>query len=328
MKKSLIALAALAAVTAASAQSTVTISGTYGGALQAYDANAVKQSGVAVTDSSVKFAGVEDLGGGLKASFAMQLTMGSQRGMETSDGVVKEDSSVALSGALGTVAFTNTRTSDTGINGMVFSNWLPRTSWYDTVSARGATDIVSYTSPAILPGLTVGIARSEIGLTSAGVLKNADGVKTDGSTASTTGYKTTVLSANYANGPLAVMFAQKSTNLDAAFVAAGMEKSNTELAATYDFGMAKVGFAFDSKTTSTGDALTGYSVNVPLGAFAVGFNTAARGDNKFTEYGVNYALSKRTTVAVQAGKMSGVTSNSASTSTIGNQYRVGIKHTF
>ena len=317
-------------MTAASAQSTVTISGAYGAAVQSYTLADVKQKGVAVTDSSVKVGATEDLGGGLKATFAMQLTMGNQRGMETSDGVTKEDSSVSLSGGFGTVTLANTRTSDTGINAMVFAAWTPRTSWYDTVSARAATDVISYTSPAIMPGLTVGISQAEIGLTSAGVLKNADGVKTDGSTASTTGYKVTTISANYVNGPMTVMFAQKNTNLSAAFVAAGMEKGNTELAAIYDFGVAKVGVAYDGKTTTTGDALTGFSVNVPVGAMSVGFNTAKRGDNKFTQYGVNYSLSKRTTLSAQAGKHSGVMSNQAAStsSTMGNQYRVGVLHTF
>jgi hypothetical protein len=296
--------------------------------MQSYTSANVKEKGIAVTDSTVRVAAVEDLGGGLKASFAMDFGMGSQRGVSSTSGLTKEDSSISLSGGFGTVTLANTRTGDTGLSAMVFSAWLPRVGWYDTVSARAATDVISYTSPAIIPGLTVGASQAEIGLTSAGVLNNADGVLTNGSTASTTGYKTTTVSANYANGPMTVMLAQKSTNLSAALVALGMKKGNSELAAIYDFGVAKIGVAYDSKTTTTGSALTGFSVNVPFGAVSVGYNTAKRGDNEFTQYGVNYSLSKRSTLSAQAGKNSGVTSNSAATSTIGQMYRVGIKHTF
>jgi hypothetical protein len=256
----------------------------------------------------------------------MDFTLGSERTTK----MAKEDSSLSLSGGFGTLTLANTRTGDTGINAMVFSAWTPRVSWYDTVSARAATDVISYTTPAIMPGLTLGVSQAEVGFTSAGVLKNADGIKTDGSTASTTGYKVTTVSANYVNGPMTVMFAQKNTNLSAALVALGMEKGNTELAGIYDFGVAKVGVAYDGKTTTTGKALTGFSVNVPVGAISVGFNTAKRGDNKFTQYGVNYALSKRTTLIAQSGKNTGVMSNQAAAadSTMGAQYRVGIKHTF
>jgi hypothetical protein len=250
--------------------------------------------------------------------------------------LTKEDSSVALAGPFGTVAFTNTRTSDTGINAMVFSMWLPRTAWYDTVSARVATDVVSYTSPAIVPGLTAGVSQAAVAYNSNGVVCSADGVLSNGTVDTSlctaalgfTGYKVNVLSANYSNGPLVIMAAQKSTNLSSTLVALGLKKSNSELAVTYDFGVAKVGLGYDSKTTNTGSTLLAYSVNVPVGAFAVGFNTASRGDNKYIDYGVNYSLSKRTTLAAQAGKLSGTVSNSATTSTIGNQYRVGVKHTF
>jgi hypothetical protein len=320
-------------VTAASAQSTVTLSGTYGGAVQSFTKNAVKEKGVAVTDSSVKFTATEDLGGGLKATAAMQFSMGNERGASSTNGLTKEDSSISVSGGFGTVTLANTRTSDTGFNAMVFAAWLPRASWYDTVSQRTATDVISYTSPAIMPGLTLGVSQAAIGVGPTGAQCGADGITTNGTAgsapcASVTGYKTTTLSANYANGPMTVMLAQKNTNFSAALVTGGAEKGNTELAAIYDFGAAKVGVAYDGKTTTTGKALTGFSVNVPVGAMAIGFNTATRGDNKFTQYGLNYSLSKRTTLSAQAGKHSGVTSNLATTSTVGNQYRVGVMHTF
>ena len=77
MKKSLIALAALAAVTAASAQSTVTISGALllgVGISEIGTANSGLQ--IARSTGNIQFAGTEDLGGGLKAGFQIQTTLG------------------------------------------------------------------------------------------------------------------------------------------------------------------------------------------------------------------------------------------------------------
>jgi predicted porin len=72
MKKSLIALAALAAVTAASAQSTVTVRGNIDVGLTAANVNGTKTtsmtSGLAST-SKLIIEGTEDLGGGMKARF-------------------------------------------------------------------------------------------------------------------------------------------------------------------------------------------------------------------------------------------------------------------
>jgi len=72
MKKSLIALAALAAVTAASAQSTVTVRGNIDVGVTSSNVNGVKlttlHSGLAST-SKLIIEGTEDLGGGLKARF-------------------------------------------------------------------------------------------------------------------------------------------------------------------------------------------------------------------------------------------------------------------
>ena len=75
MKKTLVAIAALALVGAASAQSTVNLTGKFRFAYQAFNngtgaANA-KSNGFAVTDGDVVFAAVEDLGGGLKAGATM-----------------------------------------------------------------------------------------------------------------------------------------------------------------------------------------------------------------------------------------------------------------
>ena len=75
MKKTLVAIAALALVGAASAQSSVNLTGKFAFAYKsANDGQGIatsKASGFEVTDGNVVFAAVEDLGGGLKVGVCM-----------------------------------------------------------------------------------------------------------------------------------------------------------------------------------------------------------------------------------------------------------------
>jgi predicted porin len=300
------------------------LSGGYGAALQSYDIAAVKQKGIATTDAFVKFTASEDLGGGLKATVNMQFAMGDER----TTTMAKEDSSIALSGGFGTLTLSNTRTSDTAISANVFSAWMPVTSFYATVSSRVAADVVTYTLPAIVPGLTLSVSSVELNTSDAVVGAAGDGKDTSTNRAN-------VGSASYVQGPLAVMAAVKNTNLSAAQVALGAKKSNTEMAVTYDFGVAKVGFGIDSKTSTTGEAMQAYGVSVPVGAFTFGVNGAKRGDEKFYDAGVNYDLSKRTSIRVMVGDLTGTSTKVATTglrdtakTNDGKQYRVGIYHAF
>jgi hypothetical protein len=107
---------------------------------------AAKAKGFAVTDANVKLAAVEDLGGGLKASFDYTLETGAQRGSLTT----RADSGIALSGGFGAVAFRNTRGSDliASIGSAAIS--LPD-GLYDNLGivSRGGIDTLSYTSPTV-----------------------------------------------------------------------------------------------------------------------------------------------------------------------------------
>jgi len=107
MKKSLIALAALAAVTAASAQSTVTVRGNIDVGVTSSTVNGVKlttmHSGLAST-SKLIIEGTEDLGGGLKARFYTEtgllatthLSTGYDSTTAASRGVTTEQSSTMI----------------------------------------------------------------------------------------------------------------------------------------------------------------------------------------------------------------------------------------
>ena len=112
MKKSLVALAVLAAAGAASAQSSVTlfgivdasvghISGSNGGASRTYMGNS------GLNSSRLGFRGVEDLGGGLAASFWLEGALGNDDGTAGQLGTggfdFRRRSTVSLSGNFGEV---------------------------------------------------------------------------------------------------------------------------------------------------------------------------------------------------------------------------------
>ena len=94
MKKSLIALATLAVVSAASAQSTVTISGGMLLGLGTTKTGAAS-SGTQMSrqTGNIAFKGTEDLGGGLKASFDVLMETGNFRGAP----VTRADSGMGVS---------------------------------------------------------------------------------------------------------------------------------------------------------------------------------------------------------------------------------------
>jgi predicted porin len=104
------------------------------------------------------------------------------------------------------------------------------------------------------------------------------------------------------------------------------KKNQTEIAVSYDLGVAKVAYAYDDKetTAATAKAANGFSVTVPFGALTAGANMFKRGDLKQTEVGVSYAFSKRTALNVASGKLAG----SATAANNGTQNRVQLKHTF
>ena len=88
MKKSLVALAALAVAGVASAQSSVTLFGVVDAAISGYSnksdtifGSSIKTSQTALTNSGYNssrlgFRGTEDLGGGLAASFWLEAALG------------------------------------------------------------------------------------------------------------------------------------------------------------------------------------------------------------------------------------------------------------
>jgi predicted porin len=285
MKKTLVAFAALAAVGAASAQSSATISGNV--QFQYLSDMGGSAKGLGVAFANVRFKGTEDLGGGLKASFDSEIGLGNARG----DASKKRDTSLSLSGGFGTVAIANTRSSNYLVTYSQVGSW--NNGWYgpydysSAIVSRPPIDALSYTSPS-MGGAQFGLGYSESG--------------TDGN--STPGTKTVTAGVTYANGPLSAgLRAHSSRN---STWASGTTKTSVEVGANYNFGFLKVGLAADTKRRGLGGSDKGgigFGLSAPIGPVTLGFGTIKRGDAQYMDFRANYALSKRTDVELNYGKV-------------------------
>jgi len=103
MKKSLIALAALAATSAAFAQSSVTLFGVVDLAYENVKTNAGRISGLspsANSSSRIGFRGVEDLGGGMSASFWLEGALAPMNGSSSSGTTQNNQTTTIAAGGL------------------------------------------------------------------------------------------------------------------------------------------------------------------------------------------------------------------------------------
>jgi Gram-negative porin len=329
MKKTLIALAALAA-TGAFAQSTVNITGIIGFGHQqqsSYTAagarNAFNNSGFTNTDIGVTVAASEDLGGGLRASGSVTFDstnggfgntgQGSTAGtIDKANALLVRNKSIGLSGGFGSISLANTRSSDLITRGMVAPTALPD-GMYDSsgVIARAAVDAVTYTLPA-MSGFAPYAQYVESGV-------DGSGNKLQ---------RTYVVGGNYTSGPLTAAVAYKMNKNPGA--AATPFKNNLEAFASYNLGVAVIGVGFDAKRSDAEEAATSFGVAVPMGALTLGANYASRKvgtvTNKVTELVAKYDLSRRTYVHLSWGDQTA--DENVALGVDGKQHRLGLVHTF
>ena len=282
MKKSLIALAVLAASGVAMAQSSVTM---YGVA----DMGLVKSNGISAQMSGSGFmnngtsrlgvSGVEDLGGGLKASFNFEHGLNMENGAGNLSGgqMWSRAAWLALQGGFG--RFQMGRTLNPSFYGV--AAWeLTGTANYSAVGTQfnytgqgpRTNSVFQYTTPNL----------SGFSATLGYVMKPDNMIGLDPQ-----GNAKYDLNAIYRNGPLvAALSYNKTTDL----------KGNMALGASYDFGMAKVAGSIQNN----GGPSKGFTIGatVPVGAFALTLDIAhENGDGmKNTDFllEAKYALSKRT----------------------------------
>ena len=264
MKKSLIALAVLAASGAAMAQSSVTLYGVLDTGLT-YSKGEESVYGMTHVGGNVNsrlgFRGVEDLGNGLKATFNLEAGMGVDDGnnyMDTnSNGMAfRRTSTVGLAGNFGEVRLGRMLTSsylavsrydafgDTGIGASLAWN-IPQTGY-----APRTENAISYTSPNF-SGFKIG---AEYGF---GEKQKARDSRYFG------------MGATYDNGPLSLGLGYdrlNSNTMDGLLAASDLK--TVHLGGAYNFGVAKLlAFYKQSKVSNAPKFKTfGLGVSAPVGA--------------------------------------------------------------
>ena len=341
MKKTLVAFAAMAAVTGALAQATI-----YGNIDQAITkstttvagkqtASSTGMSSYQMGSSQIGFKGEEDLGGGLKASFLHEMGVFT----EQNGSVLTRQAYVGLSGGFGALragkqysaSFFNLIGSDPfgatgGTGGTYVGNLLIGNQGADGDNPLRQANAIQYEAPTLVPGVRIALTKVLAGA------NTGDGSKPK--TADSTGY-----ALLYTSGPLNVGFTSdsiKAQNIAGAGVTAAPTSTTklTTFAAQYDLGMAKLTYS-DGKIMNNGRgvkaSMTG--IAVPMGAATLmltsstGKANTTGGDTtlKGMQYGGNYALSKRTVAYLHINNS---TSTKATVDTKVKGYGLGIHHSF
>jgi predicted porin len=317
MKKTLIALAAVAATGAVFAQSTVTLSGKLRFAYEATKTTTAgvvaKANGIAVTDGDFGLTASEDLGGGMRATAAMWVK---SRGRDT--GIEGRDAYLMLNGGFGRVMVGAVEAGN-GIIGLGGAG-APVYGMDGSVIAGAANvDLLQYASPN-LSGLTLKLTLT-------------DKTASLGMGSQEAAIETVSIGGNYNNGPIAVALDTTKYGLNAVPVSAAMPDQRVRLSGSYDLGMVTLGAGFERKSFLAGgptrkDTIIGLSAPVASN-ITLGLNYATSKTNGATakglDLGAKYDLSKRTFVAMalEDVKNAGMVTGNKST-----KYRVQLSHAF
>ena len=251
MKKSLIALAVLAAAGSASAQSSVTLFGIVDATLQwgrGSVADRFQLTNSGYNSSRLGFRGVEDLGGGMSASFWLEAGVNNDNGTGAATNTNNQASGGALAGMNGSQGLTFNRRSTVSLSGRGWGeirlgrDYTPQ-FWNLTVFDPFGTNGVGTTQTlsSIITGVTSVRASNTIGYFLPANLggfygqiqyytgenaSNAGATEDDG-----TGIG---LRIGFASGPFNVAFATSRTE----YAAGDVRQSN--IGGQWDFGVAKL----------------------------------------------------------------------------------------
>lgn len=246
MKKTMIALAAVAAAGAASAQ--VTLGGEFAWGYGNYNTAGVDSSGGGIDTSQVSFTANEDLGGGMSIKAKMTLNLGEYAGTTGAD-----DQSLTLTTPMGALSLLTYKPG----------NWVMGTAgsgtWYGldgrSLAARAKRDGYALTVP-VMDGLTV----------TAGFTEPAGSTGEGAGNAGQSGQGIYAFSGKYATGAVVLQAAYLS--LSNAGTSDATKDSVVRLGGTYNLGVAKVGAAYEGTKLSGGgtNVETAFAITAPLAA--------------------------------------------------------------
>jgi predicted porin len=310
----------------------------YGNVDQAWNKVTIKRGGNTISDKTgfaaiqmgggiLGVRGSEDLSGGMKASYNIEI----QPGIDENSGSWNRQSFVGLSGDFGALrigkqyskAFNNTVAVDPGgATGIAGNNaFAIQLAYLGVTSTTGDAPLrqrngMQYDLPEMLPGLKAGATL---------VYGTEESSANGGKTNEGQGFN-----ISYASGPIYAGYTYdrvKNTGIsllisnDVADASSSDQNEFTTMSASYDLRVAKI--SINNSKMSVGSKSidnTFVAVSVPFGGNAnvwasVGQGSAYRpvssttnttaGDKGHETYqlGVNYALSKRTVLYAQHGKM-------------------------
>ncbi len=340
MKKSLIALAVLAASGASMAQSSVTLYGI----LDTYYANVTTETaGVSLSNNMLQsgavngsrwgMKGSEDLGGGLKANFDLQAGINLDTGAGTSAAATafSRQSWVGFSGGFGALRVGRTTTPFDDVSGSsnaVFDSALAPAGngVFKSTGYSGRQSNMFYYQAPTMGGLS-------------GAISYALG---EDKTAATSATSTTSLNLTYGAGPLAVQFAYQVEDVVNA-TAASSDATFTRLGASYNFGVATAKVTY-GKVSNVGSATNvnatdfQFGVDYPMSSALTLSASYAKSDDsmpvagtfepsrKGFGIGAAYTLSKRT--FLYGGYRSNTATVLGTSDTKTNVLAAGVQHRF
>jgi predicted porin len=299
MKKSLIALAVLAASGTAFAQSSVTIWGVVDASVGSVKANGKTATGMStsgLSSNQIGFRGTEDLGGGLKANFWLEGALTPDNGTAAGLNFARR-SVLTVSGGFGEVrlgrdytpSFWNATVYDPfGTNGVGAANTA------GMLAAIGATPTTTGTGGnAVRANNSIAYVAPAMGAFQLNVMAAFGEQASPLKTGNYMGFR-----AGYVAGPISAHYGYGKT--EGATDAADTKYSN--FGGAYDLGVARLmALRLEEKTTS-GAKITGTLIGatVPMGAGMIraavsSYDVAnSKDDWKKTSIGYVHNLSKRT----------------------------------
>lgn len=286
MKKTVLALAAIAASSAAFAQSSVTLYGVVDASVESVKGNAAGKSTTFnrvssdnLATSRIGFKGVEDLGGGLKAKFQLESAIKADTGANGNSRFFDRAAWVGVSSAdagelrIGRQdSLIGAQMADTIGTQPYDASVIAGTLGGNSANYRRIDNALTYIAPTVLPGLTVAAQYS-----TAVDATNANNAEAKAGSNLGRGYG---LSANYVMGPASAGVSYirvKGAPANNTVINSAQANAGLYLYGAYDLGVAKLTAYYNDDSATNNTAVSGHRLYGFLAAVPVITNLTVTG---------------------------------------------------